>query len=148
MELVHECTFQARLEGAVTPGAGPFGTRAIMTVSGGWMKGPRLNGTLVGATGDWALVGPDGFARLDVRAQVQTDDGAVIYLTYPGLLEMNEATRAALAGGETQFDDHYYRTTPRMETGDARYAWVNQTIFVARGRLVPGAVEYEVYRVT
>jgi hypothetical protein len=60
------------------------------------------------------------------------------------------AVAAARAGTEirTDFDDHYYRTTPRLETGDERYAWVNQTVFVGRGRIIPGGVGYEVYRVT
>jgi hypothetical protein len=37
---------------------------------------------------------------------------------------------------------------PRLETGDQRYKWVNQTQFLGQGRLVPGpTVEYRVYRV-
>jgi hypothetical protein len=35
-----------------------------------------------------------------------------------------------------------------IETGDMRYSWVNTTLFVARGRLVDGSVEYEVSRVS
>jgi hypothetical protein len=38
---------------------------------------------------------------------------------------------------------------PRLETGDERYAWVNQTVFIADGRVHPGpTVEYRVHRVT
>ena len=95
------------------------------------------------------LVGPDGFGRLDVRGQLQTDDGAVLYLSYTGLLDRNAKVQAATAsGGETRYDDQYFRTRPRIESGDPRYAWVNTTMFVARGRIVPGGVEYEAYRVT
>ena len=53
-----------------------------------------------------------------------------------------------MAGTSSDFDDQYFRTTPRFETGDPRYAWVNTSLFVARGRVHPSAVEYEVYRVT
>jgi hypothetical protein len=148
MELVHEFTFRATLGDTLIPGAGPLGTRAIITVTGGWAKGERINGSVVGAGADWVLMGPDGFNRLDVRLQIQTDDGAVLYLTYTGLLEMNDVVQQALAGGETQFDDQYFRTTPTIETGDMRYSWVNTTLFVARGRLVDGSVEYEVSRVS
>jgi hypothetical protein len=150
MDLELEFTFEATLGSSLTVGAGPFGARTIVSVAGGWVKGDRISGTLVGAGGDWVLIGPDGFGRLDVRAQIQTDDGAVLYLTYPGILEMNAKVGAALAGTSqgTDFTDHYFRTTPRLETGDLRYAWVNQTIFVGRGRLGPGSVVYEVYRVT
>ena len=133
MELELEFTFEATLEsGSLMLGAGPYGARAIVSVAGGWVKGDRINGTLVGAGGDWVLVGADGFGRLDVRAQIQTDDRAWLYLTYTGLLEMNGKAAAAMGGSSqgTDFADHYFRTTPRLETGDPRYAWVNQTIFV------------------
>ena len=36
---------------------------------------------------------------------------------------------------ETAWGDQYFRTAPRFETGDERYAWLNQTVFVARGRV-------------
>ena len=151
MNLEHEFTFEAELSpSTLMLGAGPYGTRAIITVTGGWAKGERVNGTFTGAGGDWVLIGPDGYGRLDVRGQIQTDDGAILYITYGGLLEMNEKVMAAMGGGGqgTDFDDHYFRTTPRLETGDPRYTWVNQTLFVGRGRLGPGTVQYEVYRVT
>lgn len=150
MNLEPEFTYDANLEPALVPGAGPYGTRMVMTVIGGQVKGERISGSLVGAGADWAVIGPDGWARLDVRAQVQTDDGAVIYVSYGGLLELTEKVMAAVSSGTvgTEFEDQYFRTTPRLETGDERYAWVNQTLFVARGRMIPSGVEYEVYRVT
>ncbi|HYN61365.1 MAG TPA: DUF3237 domain-containing protein [Rubrivivax sp.] len=148
MELVHECTYRADLDTTrLMVGPGPLGVRVVSTVIGGWCKGERLSGTLRGAAGDWMLVGNDGFARLDVRGQIVTDDGAVVLITYTGLLEMNQKVTAA-AGGETQFDDQYFRTLIRMESGSPKYAWVNTTVFVGRGRVVPSAVEYEVYRLT
>jgi hypothetical protein len=43
--------------------------------------------------------------------------------------------------------DQYFRTTPQFETDGARYSWLNQSIFVAEGRIAPGGVKYKVYRV-
>ena len=148
MDLVHECTFHADLSDPLVAGNGPAGTRMVIPVAGGWVKGSRLNATVVGPCGDWALLGADGFARLDVRGQLRTDDGAVVYVSYAGLLELNEAVQAALAGGSTEYGQQYFRTTPRFETGDERYLWLNTAVFVGQGRLMPGAVEYEIYRVT
>jgi hypothetical protein len=146
MNLVYECTYRAELDAnRLMVGPGPLGVRVVSTVVGGWCKGERLNGTLKGAAGDWMLVGKDGFARLDVRGQLVTDDGAIVLITYTGLLEMSQKVTA---GGETQFDDQYFRTLIRMESGAPQYAWVNTSAFVGRGRVVPGAVEYEVYRLT
>jgi hypothetical protein len=149
MELVYECTYRAELEPErLMVGPGPFGTRVVATVTGGWCKGERLNGRFAGAAGDWLLVGTDGFARLDVRGQLVTDDGAAIFLSYNGLLERNPRVVAAAGGGETQFEDQYFRTLVRMETGAPAYAWVNTSLFVGRGRIAPGGVEYELFRVT
>lgn len=151
MDLAHEFNYIADLAPPQVVGAGPFGTRMFIAVTGGSVTGERINGTVSTGGGDWLLAGADGFSRLDVRVQIVTDDGAVIYLSYNGLLEMNEAIQGVLAGGETGTDygDQYFRTTPRLETGDERYAWVNQTVFVAEGRALPGPkVEYRVSRVT
>jgi Protein of unknown function (DUF3237) len=150
MELVYECKFWAHLDPAmIDVGPGPYGARAVATVTGGRCEGERINGDAKGAGADWLLIGPDGFGRLDVRAQIVTDDGASIYVQYLGVLEMNEAVLTSMGGGDgTSFDDQYFRTAPRLETGDPRYAWVNTTLFVARGRLIPGGVEYEMFRVS
>lgn len=150
MELVREFTYNANLGPAVAVGEGPFGTRMVLPVVDGRARGDRISGTLVGGGGDWALIGSDGWGRLDVRGQIQTDDGAAIYLSYTGLLQLTEKVMTAVATGSegTEFDDQYFRTAPRLETGDERYAWVNQMLFVARGRMIPGGVEYEVFRLT
>ena len=53
------------------------------------------------------------------------------------------------SGAPTDFEDHYFRTNPRLETGDPRYAWVNQTLFVGKGHALPNLlIEYDVYRVS
>jgi len=111
------------------------------------VAGDRLRGGLVGG-GEWALIGPDGFLRIDVRLQVETHDGAHLYIQYSGLLGLNEAVQAALASGAgTDYGDQYFFTNPRLETGDERYAWVNTTFFIGEGRIFPGlGVEYRVWR--
>ena len=58
---------------------------------------------------------------------------------------------AAILGGASKsvdYGDQYFFTNPRLETGDERYTWVNESQFLGQGRLVPGpTVEYRVYRV-
>ena len=108
-----------------------------------------MRGTILPGGGEWFLAGADGFGRVDVRLQMTTHDGANIYGQYFGLLELNEASMAAIGGAGTDFEDHYFRTNPRLETGDPRYAWVNQSVFVGKGHVLPGLlVEYDVYRVS
>jgi hypothetical protein len=150
MNLEYEFTYRAELKPALAVGAGPYGTRLVVEVIAGSFEGTRLNGKILSGGGDWLLVGNDGFGRLDVRAQFVTDDGAAIYVQYFGLLQLTDRVQQALAAPEvgTDFADQYFRSAPRCETGDARYAWLNQALFVGEGRIRPGrTVEYKVYRV-
>jgi len=147
--LEYEFTYRAKLKPPLAVGPGPYGTRLFFEVVEGDFEGKRLKGKILTGGGDWLLAGADGFGRLDVRAQFLTDDGAAIYLAYFGLLEMNPKIQAAVSdpNAGTDFGDQYFRTNPRFETGDPRYAWLNQSLFVAEGRVLPGpTVEYKVYR--
>lgn len=147
MNFVHEFTMSAMLKPPLPIGAGPIGTRMFYEVIGGDVVGDRLSGKVVGG-GEWALIGPDGCLRVDVRLQVETHDGAFLYIQYVGLLGLNDAVQGALAsGGGTEFGDQDFFTNPRIETGDERYAWANTTFFVGEGRILPGlGVEYRVWR--
>ena len=147
MELQHEFTLRATLGETLQMKGGPFGARIATSVSGGSVKGDRISGTLIGPGADWAIVGNDGYAQIDVRTQIRTDDGADLFLHYTGSIELCEATFTALLGdGETGFDEQYFRTHVRLESGEERYSWVNRALFVGQGRVVSDGVEYEVFR--
>ena len=147
--LVKEFEYYVDFGGIDEVGPGPFGRRIILNSAGGQFTGDRLNGTITGAGADWLLVGQDGFGRLDSRVTFTTDDGAVIYAQYFGLVELTPGIMDILGGGDTptNFGDQYFFTNPRLETGDERYSWVNQTLFIGEGRVIPARVEYRVYRV-
>jgi hypothetical protein len=149
MKLEHLFTYHANLGASLEVGAGAFGHRVIVEVDGGAFEGPRLKGTIRKAgCADWLAVGADGYGHLDVRATFETDDGAYIYVQYNGHVEMTEAVQKAIGGeGETDYGEAYFFTTPRMQTGDPRYAWVNNVICVGQGRLRAGRVEYQVFAV-
>jgi hypothetical protein len=148
-ELIEELTYYADLS-LDEVGPGPFGARMIFNVTGGEFHSDRMKGEIIGAGADWLLVGPDGYGRLDVRATFKTHDDALIYVQYYGLIEITPQVMEVLGGGSTptDFGDHYFFTNPRCETGDDRYAWLNQTMLIGQGRVVPGPrVEYKVFRV-
>jgi hypothetical protein len=133
-------------------GAGPFGQRVLFRgTGGGTVKGSRLNGVMEGPGGDWFLSGADGYGRIDVRSNIRTVDDALIYVQYHGLVRLTPAVLTMLngepdPGGE---NDQYFFTSPRLETGDLRYLWVNQTMFLGEGRVSAGPrVDYRIYRVT
>jgi hypothetical protein len=112
-----------------------LGTRRIVPVTGGTFEGPKLKGTAFGGGGDWILARPDGVNELNVRVTLKTDDDALIYLTYRGLMHTPK-------GGEL-----YWRTTPIFETGSAKYEWLNKIIAVGVGKAVPGKAAYSIYQV-
>ena len=149
MRLEPLMTYHANLGDGLDLGQGPYGHRLIVEVHGGAFEGPRLKGKLRDAgCADWLAVGADGYGHLDVRATFETDDGAFIYVQYNGHVEMTEAVQNAIAGdGTTDYGDNYFFTTPRMQTGDPRYQWVNNLICIGQGRVRDGRVEYQVFAV-
>lgn len=126
-------TMRATLAPPVIVPNGPAGTRVLITVTGGEVAGPRVNGTLSAGGGDWVTMRADGTAQLDVRVTFVTDDGAVVYMEYKGILSSG--------------DDRKARTAPQFQTGDERYAWLNSVQGVAIGVPSDGEVTYQVYAV-
>jgi hypothetical protein len=147
--LEHVFDYEAQLKSPVDVGDTAQGRRIFYEVREGRLSGPRLSGAILSGGGDWALIGPDGWTRIDVRGQCRTDDGALLYFAYKGLLEPSAAVVEALAsGGETCFEDQYWRVMIDIESGDPRYGWLTHSSLVGRGRICAGrGVAYEVYRV-
>lgn len=135
VELTPLATIVATVSGPIQIGMGPSGNRMIGEVSAFEMSGERVNARMKGtAAADWAVVGPDGIATLDVRVTVETDDGALVYVTYQG--------RCDLSSG---FDNATIFVAPRFETADIRYKWLNAVQAVGKGRFADPGVHYEWY---
>ncbi len=66
-------------------GAVPHGVRSFVPVTGGDFEGPRLRGRILPGGGDWLLVRSDGVLELDLRITLETDDHALISMTFQGL---------------------------------------------------------------
>jgi hypothetical protein len=114
----------------------PAGTRVIVEVKSFTVEGDRLRGKNKGvAAADWLTIGPDGTATLDVRATMETDDGALIFAYYQGRRDFSQGLDAPLY------------TAPKFETGDERYAWLNKIQAVAKGELDGSMLTYDMYEV-
>ena len=139
-KLVHAFTYHSIVSAPHEVGVGPLGHRQYYEVNNGVLEGPRLNGKQLGAGGDWMLVGADGFMRMDVRIQIEIEDGAIICAHYFGPAEANRKLAQGLSSSTpTEFSDQSIRTHWVLETGDARHAWINQSVFVGEGRLRPAS---------
>lgn len=129
--------------------ATPYGVRKIVPVIGGTFVGERLNGRILPEGGhDWAMTRSDGTLVLDVRLVLETDDGALILMTYRGVRAGHPEVLARISRGE-QVDpsEYYFRTVPFFETGSERYAWLNSIICVGFGDRVKAGPRYTVHEV-
>jgi hypothetical protein len=123
-------------------GSVPHGTRSIVPVTGGDFEGPRLRGKVLPGGGDWLLLRTDGVLELDLRITLETDDHALIYMTFQGLRHGPSEAIAALGRGEIVDPSRYYfRTLPRFETSTEKYSFLNRIIAVGVGETRPdGAI--------
>lgn len=126
----------------------PGGNQRIAKVRGGTVSGEKVNGTVLDGGGDWLMMRPDGVLTLDVRLTVETSDNAFIYVTYQGLRHGPDEVMNRLNNGEAvDPSEYYFRITPRFETGDARYEWLNRLIAVGAGHRLPSGPVYEIFQV-
>ena len=133
-------------------GQTPVGERRIIPITGGRFSGERLSGKILPGGADWQLVrqsAPDEIeARVEARFTMETDDGALIYLTNTGIRRASpEQVRRMMAGEPVDPAGYYFRMTPRFETAAVRYGWLNGIIAVATGMRTPDRVIYDVYAV-
>ncbi len=84
----------------------------------------------------------DGVQELDLRITLETDDHALIYMTFQGIRDASPDVIAALGRGEVvDPTTYYFRTVPRFETSAERYAFLNRIITIGVGETRPdGAV--------
>ncbi len=126
-------------------GTVPHGIRSIVPVTGGDFEGPRLRGKVLPGGGDWLLLRADGVLELDLRVTLETDDHALIYMTFHGLRHGPTEVFAALGRGEiVDPASYYFRTLPTFETSTDRYAFLNRIISIGMGEARPGGAVHRI----
>lgn len=93
--------------------------------------------------------------HIDVRTSAQTSEGHGFYIYYRGILKGDEKATKVLTfapdAQSTEFGDHSWFTTPRIETSHPDFKWVESSVFVGQGRLIADstgtAMEYQISRV-
>lgn len=133
--LIHLATATLDLQAPVYIPNGPRGTRVVVDVLDATWEGERLKARQKGrAAADWALLGADGTLSIDVRLTLETHDGAIIFVSYEGRAQMTATGASPLI------------VTPRFETGDERYKWLNKVQGIGRGtRDEQGRLIYDIY---
>lgn len=113
------------------------------------LEGRNIRATTAMSGIEWFTPYPNGYGRPHVRLAFRTDDGALVLLEYHGIVQATPAfTRAVESDTSTQWHDQYMRMALTFDTSAERYAWLMESLFIARGRLLGAkAIEYDVYRV-
>lgn len=104
-------------------GPGPHGTRVTFPITGGSFEGDRLRGKVLPSGSDWTVKRPDGVTELDLRITLETDDGALIHMTFEGIRDDG-------APGAP-----YFRTVSRFETAEPKYSFLNRLLAVGAGEI-------------
>jgi Protein of unknown function (DUF3237) len=112
----------------------------------GEVSGPKLKAKVRKSGGDWMTIRRDGIGVMDVRATVETDDGALLMASYLGTCDFGEA-------GYKNFLDHRWpevaptRTAPRIQTSHPRYLELNrlQCIGIGQVRMKELVYTYDLY---
>lgn len=109
------------------------GHTSIAPVTGGTFGGPRLKGTVRDGGADW-ITQVAGHSSLDVRITLDTDDGAIIYMTYKGVVARNDSGL-------------YWRVTPVFNTASEKYDWLNHIVCVGKSKQIEGKVAYDIFEI-
>jgi Protein of unknown function (DUF3237) len=134
LELEHIARYSVFLDKPEIIGRTPEGLKVNWWIKSGSFDGPRLRGILRSEGGDSMTIRPDGIGVMDVRATLETHDGALIAAWYSGLFELGED------GYENFLQGKYpktpaLRSAPRYLTVDSRYTWLNRFQCVGAGHV-------------
>jgi hypothetical protein len=147
-----EFAFEVRAEVAdpIVVGELPTGqTRRIIEIRGGTFEGPKIKGRVRPGGADWQLIRrEDGFTDVDARYTLETDSGALIYVTNVGIRHAApEVMRRLNAGEVVDQSEIYFRAVPKFETAAPELQWLARSIFVATGERYPNGVVIRFWRV-
>ena len=133
---------------AVQKVGGEAGAGTVGVVGGGRFEGMRLKGRVLAGGSDWQGVLSDGTVLLNCRIVLETDDGAMIAMTYRGVRAGRPEVFARLAAGEAVAPTEYYlRTIPLFQTRSPDYLWLNSIVAVGTGHRLPAGPAYNVFEV-
>lgn len=148
-KLEHLFNYNATLTDPEVIGPVADGIRLNFYVTGGKVKGPKVEGKLRGVGADWFTVKNDGVGMLDVRTTIETHDGALIYVTYSGILDLGKDGYKKILQGNMPESGAAIRTSPRCQTAHPDYEWLNRLHCLGIGQafIERNEVIYDVYAV-
>jgi hypothetical protein len=119
------------------------GIRVNYHFTGGEVDGPKLRGKFRPGGADFATMRRDGVGVLDIRATIETHDGAAIYVVGSGLAYTSEDAYERAMKGDLP-PTLPLRGVLRLSTAHPNYLWVNRLQFVEIGEMVRARDEVHV----
>src|SRR3990172_4800520 len=140
-------SFEATLAPPEVIGVVPEGIRSNWYFTGGEVDGPKLRGKLRPVGADALTIRPDGVGVVDVRTTIETCDGALVSLTYSGVVDLGEDGYQRWLRKERLPSSLPLRTTLRFSTAHPDYLWLNPLRCVGIGETLirQSKVVYDVY---
>src|ERR1700748_2895995 len=141
-------TITARIAEVTTAGDLGYGVRRIIPITGGEVKGEKVNGKVLPFGADFQIIRPNELIDLEAKYAFETDDGAVVYVENKGIRFGPVELLQKLKRGEPVDPGLiYFRTVPRCESGAEKYRWLMENLFVASAARHPDRVVIEVHQV-
>lgn len=117
---------KSRTRSEVTPSGLRYG---YISVDGGRVFGPRLNGRVLPGGGDGPVIGQDGYPAFDARYILELDDSTLVRFENRGMREPTST-----GGPVTDGTPIYFRTLPTLRVPAGPHEWLGRSIFVGAGR--------------
>ena len=147
-ELEYVLELRVSIGPVVELGSGAAGMRRTVAITGGTFSGPAMSGRVLAGGADWQLVESDGLTLVDAHYAIETDDGVRIEVRNTGVRNGAPDLMERIAAGHAVApDEYYFRTTPRFEPPEGKYAWLRRAVFVGDGARYADLVVVKVWRV-
>ena len=148
-QLEHVCDLAVTIAPPVEVGQTVAGQRRMIPITGGVVKGPRLNGKVLAGGADFQLILAGGTqAHLDARYVIELDDGARVFVQNTALRVASlDNSQRIMRGEPVNPAEIYFRCQPKLEATAEKWAWLAESQFIGSGRRAPHGVFLSFYRV-
>src|SRR6195952_5978689 len=141
-------TITAEIGGVTSAGDIGTGTRRIIPITGGTVKGEGINGKVCPFGADFQIIRPNELIELEARYAFETDDGATVYVENKGLRFGPVDLLQKLKRGEPVDPKLiYFRTVPKFETGHEKYCWLMENLLIGSAARPAARVVIDVHQV-
>jgi hypothetical protein len=148
LETRYVFTLTVRIGDVTSAGETGIGVRRIIPITGGEVRGERVNGKVCAFGADFQIIRPNELIDLEAKYAFETDDGAVVYVENKGMRFGPVDLLQKLKRGEPVDPKLiYFRTVPKFETGSEKYRWLMEHVFIGSAARHADRVVIDVHQV-